>query len=223
MSNFLNIFVPMISIATFGFSGSLHCLGMCSPLVASCQRKTWQYFVSRALSYTIIGLLAGSIGAFIFKNFLDFSAKKLAIVIVIVCFIQIVFILRSNNNKTTGIALRFINFINKYSPFSQSATLGIITALLPCGFLYSAILMCAAFTNPFLSALGMFIFAVVTSPVLIGSKTVFHYLSKKSTKFYKYVSVFLLLLVAGLALMRGGFFKSETENKNDSNTHIDCH
>ncbi len=223
MSNFLNIFVPMVSIATFGFSGSLHCLGMCSPLVASCQRKTWQYFLSRAISYTIIGFLAGSIGAFIFKNFLDFSAKKLAILIVIICIIQIIFILRKSDNKTNSFAIRFLNVINKYSPLSQSATLGIITALLPCGFLYSAILMCAAFTNPFLSALGMFVFAAVTSPVLLGSKGFFHFLSKKSANFYKYISVVLLLIVAGMAIMRGGFFKTNTEKSNDSNSHVDCH
>lgn len=196
---------------------------MCSPLVASCQRKTWQYFFSRCISYTIIGFFAGSVGALLFKEFLDLSAKKLALIIVIICLGQIFFILKSNSNKPNIFATRFINTINQYSPLSQSATLGIITALLPCGFLYSAILMCAAFTNPLLSALGMFTFAVATSPVLLGSKWIVNYLSKKSVNLYKYFAIILLLLIALLAVIRAGYFKSNKATSPTAAEQTDCH
>ncbi|MGY3804390.1 sulfite exporter TauE/SafE family protein [Pigmentibacter ruber] len=223
MNNFVNIFVPMLSIAAFGFSGSLHCLGMCSPLVASCQKKTWQYFVSRGISYTIIGLISGYLGTFLFKNFLNLSAKKIAILIVFICLIQIYFQLKPSKFLNSK-AQNFANFLNKYSPLSQAATLGIITALLPCGFLYSAILMSATFANPWLSAGGMLIFAISTSPILISSRGLTLLFSKRNPNFYKYFSIFILFLIAFIALLRGGFFHS-ADHKFHSNdeTKMECH
>ncbi|WGL59677.1 sulfite exporter TauE/SafE family protein [Pigmentibacter sp. JX0631] len=223
MNNFVNIFVPMISIAAFGFSGSLHCLGMCSPLVASCQKKTWQYFVSRGISYTIIGLISGYLGTFLLKDFFNLSAKKIALIVVTICFIQIFFLLKPINIFTNK-AQKIVIFINRYSPLSQAATLGIITALLPCGFLYSAILMSATFANPWLSAAGMLAFACATSPILIGSKGLILLFSKRNPNFYKYFTVFILCIIAFIALLRGGYFhSSENKIQNTNGTEVECH
>lgn len=227
MNNFLNIFVPILSIAAYGFTGSLHCLGMCSPMVASCQKKTWQYFISRALSYTSIGILSGIFGLFVFRNFLDLSAKKLAIFIAIISVIQIIILIKKNRFEKGIISSKIMNNMIRYSPISQSATLGLVTALLPCGFLYGAILMCASFANPILSGLGMLTFAIVTSPILIGSKGIFNFLSKRNANLTKYISIILLLIVAGLALLRGGvfheLFSSNTEKINQDVNKIECH
>lgn len=108
--------------------------------------------------------------------------------------------------------------ISNLSPFSYPTTMGIMTALLPCGFLYSALLMSAAFSNPILAATGMFIFSLATTPALIGSKIFFNFFFLKRPKIAKMMIIILLLGTAFFALKRGGFFS----HKNFENT-IMCH
>jgi len=196
-------------------------------MVISCQKKTWQYFFSRALAYLFIGVLSGLFGLFIFKDFLNLSAKKLAIIVAIISVLQIVFLIKKNNIGNSTNINNLMNKIKRYSPLSHSATLGILTAILPCGFLYSAVIMCASFASPILGGIGMLVFAISTSPILIGSKGIFNFLSSKSANLTKYISIILLLIVAGLALLRGGVFhnlsSSNTEKINQDINKIDCH
>ena len=220
MDSFLNIFFPILSISAYGFTGSLHCFGMCSPMVITCQKKTWQYFISRALSYTLIGFLSGLFGVFIFRDFLNLSAKKLAIIVVIISISQIIFLIRKNKIGNEIKNNLFMNKIIRYSPISYSATLGIITALLPCGFLYSAIIMSASFLNPVLSAVGMFVFALATSPILFGSKWIYQFLSTRNENLTKYISILLLLIVAGLALLRSGVFYELFSSNTEKINHV---
>ncbi|WP_186646894.1 sulfite exporter TauE/SafE family protein [Fluviispira vulneris] len=225
MSEFLDIIVPLSSVAIFGFSGSLHCLGMCSPMVATCHKKTWQYFMFRLFSYTTIGVLSGFFGLFFFEKFLGLSARKIAWIVAIVSLLQICYLLKKSSFDQSIISQKILNKLMKYSPLSYSATLGIVTALLPCGFLYAAILMCISYANPVISGLGMLTFSIVTSPVLIGGKGVFIFLTRKNVHIAKYVSILLLLIVAIFALMRGGVFKDFFNHSHEQPTEhkVNCH
>ncbi|KAB8029968.1 sulfite exporter TauE/SafE family protein [Fluviispira multicolorata] len=225
MSDFLNIIVPLSSVAIFGFSGSLHCLGMCSPMVAACHKKTWQYFTFRSISYTTIGVLSGFFGLVFFEKFLGLSASKIAWIVAVLALLQILYLLRKSSNNQSVMTQKIIHKIMRYSPLSQAATLGIITALLPCGFLYAAILMCASYSNPIISGLGMLTFSLVTSPVLLGGKGVFVFLAQKNASLAKYISILLLLMVAFFALMRAGVFRDLFSHSHEHVTEhkVNCH
>lgn len=197
---------------------------MCSPMVLSCQKKTWHYFFARTFSYFLIGILSGLFGLLIFKDFLHLSAKKLAYIVLIISFIQIFFLIQKNKINYSINSTYLINKICTYSPLSYPATLGIITAILPCGFLYSAILMSASFASPILSGVSMLVFALSTSPILIGSKILFNTFIKKNTYYIKYISIILLLIVAGMAFVRTGIFSTSNNNEKIQNINtINCH
>lgn len=218
----LDILVPIGTTALFGFTGSLHCAGMCSAMVGSCQNKTRQYFLARCLSYSILGLFAGFLGLGFFKNFLHISSYVLSIFVAIVCIIQIIFILKPsilNRPKryfhVNKVTIKLLN----YSPFSRSTTFGIITALLPCGFLYAALILSISYANPITSSASMFVFSIVTTPALLGGKTVFYLFSRKFYRFKKIIFSLLLLITAIFSLMRGGVFYTNDGLQNK----IMCH
>jgi sulfite exporter TauE/SafE len=215
----LDILLPIGTTALFGFTGSLHCTAMCTSIVGSCQNNTKQYFLARSLTYTILGVLAGFIGISFFKKFLHISSPILSVVIAFICMLQIVFIFRPSFYPKIIFLTKLTQLILKYSPFSRSATFGIITALLPCGFLYAALLLSISYANPLVSGVSMLVFSLVTTPALLGGKSFFSLLSSKFYKFKKIFFAFLLLTVAGFSLMRGGVFKKE----NALNDEIMCH
>lgn len=210
MSPFLDILLPLSSIALFGFSGSLHCVGMCSPLVATCLQRSWKYFLARCLSYTIIGTIAGFLGLIFFKNFFNFSALSLAWIVVSICLFQIIFIILNFKKVSSHSFNKILFYVKNYSPFSYPTTMGIITAILPCGFLYAALIMSATFTNPFYGGLGMFIFSLVTSPALLTSKVFFNIVFMKNPKMVKIITIILLILTILFALKRGGLFNGKS-------------
>ena len=72
--------------------------------------------------------------------------------------------------------------------------LGIILGFIPCGLLYSALIIAANFNNYFLAFLGMTIFGIATIPALFITGVGGFYLSKNMRFGFKTFSQFILLI-----------------------------
>ena len=54
-----------ISVLSSSFLGSLHCLGMCGPIVVATNKTTWEsvlYQIGRLIGYLSLGFLVGYLG-----------------------------------------------------------------------------------------------------------------------------------------------------------------
>lgn len=208
----IDILLPLSTMAVFGLAGSLHCAAMCSAIVGCCSHKTWHFFLSRSLSYTILGLLCGFLGTYFINSIIHIPSYSLSLLVASLYILQVI-LLYKPNLFNFPIVLFFIQkssqYFLRYSPFSRSATFGILTAILPCGFLYSALLISASAANPYLSAASMFIFSLVTSPVLLFSNNFINLLFKKYYFLRKTILSTLLITIAFLVLIRGGVIHFE--------------
>lgn len=201
-----------------GLLGSLHCIGMCGPIVLALpvigdsQFKILAgrvlYNLGRILTYTIMGALFGLFGSrlIIFGLQQDLS---IAFGIIILAY---VFIPRSIKARlantfiyrevTDFIKSRFNRMIVKKSN-SSLFTIGVLNGLLPCGFVYVGIAGAVSTVNWLSGALYMTMFGLGTFPVMFAT-AVFGKIINVNFKrrVNKLIPVFAVLL-ALLFILRG--------------------
>lgn len=201
-----------------GLFGSLHCIGMCGPIVLALpvigdsQFKILTgrvlYNLGRILTYTIMGALFGLFGSrlIIFGLQQDLS---IAFGIIILAY---VFTPRSIKTRladtfiyrevTDFIKSRFNRMIVKKSN-SSLFTIGVLNGLLPCGFVYVGIAGAVSTVNWLSGALYMTMFGLGTFPVMFAT-AVFGKIVNVNVKrrVNKLIPVFAVLL-ALLFILRG--------------------
>jgi len=165
--------------------GSLHCAGMCGGVVAflagSSQSGTrhhaqWAYHGGRFLSYSLIGLLAGSFGAAIDLGGNALGLGRVAITLAGVMMISYgaILLLRVRGKQVKlpvpAFLQRFYQAgfakVAKRGPLLRGLTMGLLTAFLPCGWIYLFAAGAAATGSPWWGALSMMVFWAGTVPVL---------------------------------------------------------
>jgi len=207
----------ILSAFTLGILGSLHCMGMCGPLVMSMPFKkardgkiilaTINYHIGKALTYSLFGLLAGSIGQtfafFKWQQILSILAGVVLLLITILPFlknkIQLSKPIRDGFNRLFALAAT-------QTELKYFLAFGFLNGLLPCGLVYTAIAGAAVTATPLNGMLFMLFFGLGTIPsltsiILFQHKTgprLRKYLSKSSY----YISIFigLILILRGLNL-----------------------
>ena len=168
------------SVFLIAFLGSLHCVGMCGGLVLSCAPKLKNnilYQLGRLISYSILAVLAGSLG-----NYFSFSQTNPWASIIPSVFIgfflvytgvklilkkkgmsfNISFLSRLRNRAWAKILPKVHSEVSYISSF----LVGLFSILLPCGFLYGVILALATFNSPLLSLISIFCFWLGTLPAM---------------------------------------------------------
>ncbi len=171
-----------------GLAGSLHCVGMCGPLLLGFSRvlgpglgRGWEviaYHAGRLWTYGLLGLIAGQVG----------SVGQLA---AWRSWQQSLSVLAGGVVLVSGAAalgwlpgLRFDTVLGRCWPRScwplsgwlaalqrepQAAArflFGAILGLIPCGLVYATLLIVAVLGHPVMSALGMLSFGLGTLPAL---------------------------------------------------------
>ena len=168
-----------------GLLGSLgHCLGMCGPLVlmvgAPNRPLGWKistyhylaYHSSRILVYAFLGALVGALGSLIGLNS---RIGQYAAIISLILGVGIIFVgtaylgwLPLFQLQTTETWLsRRMRGVMKHTGYRRSVELGSLNGLLPCGLVYSALLVAASTGSPVYGALGMLVFGASTIPALL--------------------------------------------------------
>ncbi len=201
---------------TLGLLGSLHCLGMCAPLMLAFPLSTkqrlgmlWQavqYNLGRVLTYSLLGLIFGALGKGLFIASLqrEFSIFLGVVLLAIVLF-----------KVNVEYQLLRIPLFDRYTKFIQTQLnkllrhskshwlLGIMNGFLPCGLVYLALAGAVTTSNALEGASFMALFGLGTLPLMLS---VFFFGKKLQLRFRPHLSAFntvALMAVALFSIYRG--------------------
>ncbi len=178
---------PLVAAFVFGFAGSLHCVGMCGPLVlllaqdrpspARLLIRQVLYYLGKTGAYALLGAIAGTLGAGLGSLFAGMQGA-LSIGLGLVLIGMGVGLLRNARWMEGGGALARLPgfraamafFMRRRSPASTLA-LGFLNGLLPCGLVYAALAMAVAAGSALGGALTMAAFGLATVPALVAVVT----------------------------------------------------
>lgn len=198
-----------LSIGFFGGYG--HCLGMCHPFIlfisgkfVGGQRGYWNllrphlmYNTGRVVTYSALGLIAGSVG-----NIADF-AGNMAGVNKIAAIVSGVFLIAYGILAFVGYNLlnkieqkyasgKIMNLMNKLQPKNPFTT-GLVLGLLPCGLVYGVLIGAAGSGEAIHGLLAMLLFGIGTMAAMMTASVFGNFFMKRR-------GVFNML---SLALMTG--------------------
>lgn len=192
---------------TLGALGSLHCAGMCGPLVAACMgagkgntsvnKASMLYQFGRISTYVLLGLMFGYFG-----SSLELLGGQSYASIFAGVFLVIIGLfgrkIESSLGATTVLAKAY-GYTS--SRFGAAAPLGfgLLNGLLPCGLVYTALAASLAFGDPFVGAVFMLAFGLATSPLLMAVSYVSLRWRGLSSKLFP-----LFSLIAGAVLIFRG-------------------
>jgi sulfite exporter TauE/SafE len=169
--------------------GSLHCAGMCGPLVAvavgsaSVQNNVARaalhvaYHGGRLLTYTVVGALCGLLGAGLNWGGSLVGLQRTAALLVggVMVTVGIVGVLRYSGVRLPRIwrsssIQRWVVLGQRAAlslrPLQRALVIGLLTAFLPCGWLYMFAVVAAGTCNPFWGGAVMASFWLGSVPVL---------------------------------------------------------
>lgn len=201
----------------FGFLGSFHCAGMCSPIALSLSYRSENavlgkiiYNFGRIITYAFLGAIIGAVG----------QAMLLVVeqVYVSVFFgvLLVLFGLFSVNLDNLVAKLPFFGiFTQKLASFLKIFTqkkglfaylaIGLLNGFLPCGLVYMALLGAVASGDTLNGLLYMTFFGLGTLPMMLGIALAANFISiewrNRMKKAYPYFFILLgiLLIYRGLS------------------------
>jgi sulfite exporter TauE/SafE len=174
--------MDFITPLTIGLVGSLHCIGMCGPIVVALPLKkhnilskitgTVLYNSGRVFTYSILGILFGLLGRGIhLAGFQQWTSILLGIVMITSVLFPFVF-----REKITigglfkGFAARLILRLKKLftdRSYFSLLMIGLLNGLLPCGLVYIAIAGAINSGDVISGAIFMMLFGFGTIPLLM--------------------------------------------------------
>jgi uncharacterized protein len=162
-----------------GFLGSLHCAGMCGPLMVALpigngSRSSFVfgryiYQSGRLGTYSLIGLVFGLAGK---SLFLIGVQRWVSIAIGVLLILGLFFSRKLSASQPVGLAVGFLRkhmgrLLREKTTYSL-ALLGALNGLLPCGLVYIAGAGALATGGVFSGVLYMLAFGLGTAPMMLG-------------------------------------------------------
>jgi sulfite exporter TauE/SafE len=196
----------IIAAIVASFIGSLHCVGMCGPLVAfavgdpngeSRRSPVWRhaaYHGGRLLTYMIVGAACGALGAAIDRGGARFGMHRAAALTAGGMMIAVGFaaVLRAAGARLPALPLprliqRGILFGQRAAfalkPLPRAMCVGLLTAFLPCGWLYLFASYAAGTGSSIWGAAFMAAFWLGSVPALlaagVGAQALAKYLGRR--------------------------------------------
>jgi sulfite exporter TauE/SafE len=210
---------PLLSAALLaGLLGSAHCLGMCAGIsglyavnsgIATLRAQVpfaITYNAGRIISYAVLGIVVAAFGSVIVKASpgLAVGIRMLSGVIIILVGLKVAFDLRLLNVlERMGGTLwsRIAPAATKFVPVTtlpKALGLGLLWGWLPCGLVYSVLMIAATSADPVSGALIMVAFGLGTMPAMVmtglGAARVSEVLRRRSTR----LGMGILIVVMGL-------------------------
>lgn len=199
--------------------GSIHCIGMCGPLVMTfaVDHKATQlgnfirnvvYHSGRITSYALLGLLFGSIGSFFqivdFQKVISISLGVMMIIaflfsIDVESHLQKIPLIKTVTKKVNIIIYSVISGPKRVSPY----LLGMLNGILPCGLVYLALGGALASNNLKSAMAFMIFFGLGNAPILIALATGIKMFSFTKKLSVKRVFSFAMLFLGIIMIFRG--------------------
>jgi len=209
--------IEFTAIFALGLAGSLHCLGMCGPIVLSYSvalrgprpAAHAAYNAGRILSYMLLGAIAGAAGHAlgILGQLAGFaSAARIAagaamivaggLMIGLVPSKPLIQIQRPGIRQAIGKLILGPSVRTKFS-------LGLLLGFLPCGLIYAALLKALESGSPISGALTMFAFGLGTSIALFSAGLLSSIAGARLGAWSNRVAAVSIMLFGAILLWRG--------------------
>jgi sulfite exporter TauE/SafE len=213
----------LLAVLSASLLGSVHCMGMCGPFVAvvsgakhssaahvsSTQKAMPQlaYHLGRAATYIGLGAAGGSVGAVV-----DFAGEAAGVVhvaallsgvLVILWGTSLIFPRLSLSSPLERFFGRRLSQLGTRPKVFRASMLGVLTPLLPCGWLYAFVMTAVGTGTLTGGGLVMAVFWLGTVPALVGMGAI---LSRLSVRLRARLPV-----ASGVALIAIGIFGVTTK------------
>jgi sulfite exporter TauE/SafE len=165
-----------------GLLGSVHCIGMCGPLVMALPISTKNnfqkisslllYLLGKILSYALLGILFGLFGSQ-FRIFSIQSNISFIIGLLMLLYVFYMFVFKYKHfqihlfNKTYNSILKLLSKLFKSKFVISFLFIGMLNGLLPCGMIYLALSWAVVTRSAVDGGLLMAFFGMGTIPALI--------------------------------------------------------
>lgn len=201
-----------------GLFGSIHCIGMCGPLafaIPVIENKWWLivadkvlYNLGRIVTYTLLGLLIGFIGRQLWIFGLQQFICVISGILIVLAAISRIFKLHAVNTRFIAKFFLPVNRLLAYALQHHGGhfVIGLINGLLPCGFVYLALVGAINTSTPSIAGKYMFWFGAGTFPLMliatVSSGFITPRLRNKINKGIPYIMIILgcWFIVRGLGI-----------------------
>ena len=184
--------IPLLAtVFAASLVGSLHCIGMCGPFVAFYSGSDGSAGARRLLShaaysggrlatYVLIGLAAGAVGAALDVAGSLAGVQRIAAIVAgstmilwgVLALLQLrgvrIFRHASGNSRISGLLRRGFSLVGDKPPVIRAAVVGLLSGLLPCGWLWAFVVTSAGTGNALRGAAVMTAFWAGTVPALLA-------------------------------------------------------
>ncbi|MCE2739895.1 MAG: sulfite exporter TauE/SafE family protein [Sphingobacteriales bacterium] len=206
----------MIFLTAFltGLFGSFHCAGMCGPIAfalpGSKEKGVSFYFgrflynLGRMLSYALLGFILGSFGLGLKLAGIQQGLSISVGVIIIATLIYQKWLQRGGGFSIFSLlSSQFIQKLFRSKSLFSLGLIGMLNGLLPCGFVYIAILGASVTQNSWDGAIFMALFGLGTFPMMFGVSIIGQFLSQKTRSTLVKWSPVFAFIIAILFIIRG--------------------
>ncbi len=226
----------MIAVLSASLLGSLHCAGMCGGLMffalgsdrettgRARSRLQYAYHGGRMLTYALLGISAGAIGQAI-----DFGGSYLGLQRAAAVFAGVMMIgfglitlarlrgIRVAHVRVPGPLRRGVERAQRaafaLTPIKRALSIGLLTTLLPCGWLYAYAFIAAGTASPFWGGVTMIVFWAGTLPVMVSLGAGIQFLSGRLNRKLPYITAGAVVVV-GLMTATGRVHAPEMSREN---------
>ncbi len=200
-----------------GLAGSLHCIGMCGPLISMMpynRTSRWKFIITKTLNhlgrittYVVLGILFGLMGKAIvaagFQQWLSIISGALILLMVLWPKRWMQFSPKSKIFRfTSWVKTKFSSLLKSRKP-GTLYLLGVLNGLLPCGLLYMALAASISTGSAWNGAAFMLMFGLGTVPALVLIGVFASTLKQRFANSFMRVSRVLLVMTAFLLIIRG--------------------
>lgn len=236
-------FMSLLAIFLASLTGSLHCAGMCGGFVAFYSGHSplsilphALYNLARALVYVSLGTLAGLLGSQLNLSTQAYGIDSIAAWLMgfLLCLWGLSMLLakplkfeeKLKNSLASSLYSQFQKFLNSRlgkSAYIRAAAVGLLSVLLPCGWLYAFVAVAAAAGSAADGALIMFVFWLGTLPVMGFLGGSLGYLGLNLNKKLPVVTACLIIAAGVFAMLGKANVLPSSDHAHHQHLHIEQH
>ena len=203
----------VLTALIMGLTGSLHCVGMCSPLAMAVGNMNTRAFLNRVtynagriVTYGVLGLGIAGVGlALPISKFQNLVSVFLGVILLLAGIgllkVNIPIFSRAIGTLTYTIKKLFTKFLNRKN-FGSVFLLGTLNGILPCGLVWIALTYSLTLQSPLAGFSFMVLFGVGTLPVMLGFTSIITQLLKRFNFNFQHITSAMLILSGILLIVR---------------------